>query len=233
MPVVDLQRNLLAAGYNPKGVDGVLGANTYQAMAAYLTGGKAPADVGGLLALHLRPGGVDTRLRLIHFFAQVAHESGFKPVRESLNYSAEGLRSTFSRKRISDADCVLYGRIKDGHAANQEAIANTVYGGAWGVTNLGNTEPGDGYRYRGRGLIQLTGRANYRRTGPEYEVNPDLLLVPAGSVKAAVDYWRTRGINPRADADDVVGVTKLVNGGDKGLDERRALTDRLKAIWPA
>jgi putative chitinase len=232
MSVTDLQRNLLAHGYDPKGADGLLGANTYQAMAGFLTGGKAPATVGTLLALHLRPGGIDSRLRLIHFFAQVAHESGFKPVQESLNYRADALRALFSKKRISDADCALYGRTA-AHPANQEAIANTIYGGAWGAANLGNTEPGDGYRYRGRGLIQLTGRANYRRTGPEYEVNPELVLVPAGSVKAAVDFWRTRGINPRADADDLVGVTRLVNGGTNGLDDRRALADRLKAIWPA
>jgi putative chitinase len=231
MTVRQLQTNLRDKGFDPGPTDNQLGAHTYQALAGYLTDGKAPKGTGDLLALHVAGGQLNSRLRLIHFFAQVAHESGFKPISESLNYSVAGLKATFSRARISEADCQRFGRAP-GHPADQEAIANCVYGGPWGESHLGNDQPSDGYRYRGRGLIQLTGRANYRRTGPEYEVNPDLVLTPAGSVKAAVDFWRTRKLNPAADKDDVDAVTRLINGGLVGLAERQALTDKAKAIWP-
>ena len=232
MSIAKLQDNLRAAGFEPGPTDAKLGAFTYQALVQFLNDGRAPKETGALLALHLRGGEVTTRLRIIHFFAQVSHESGFRPIAESLNYTAQGLGRTFSRARISLADCQAHGR-GSGRRANQEAIANCVYGGDWGRRNLGNTEPGDGWRFRGRGLIQLTGRANYRRTGPEYEINPDLVLTPAGSIKAAVDYWRTRGLNPAADADDLEKVTRLINGGTIGIDHRRALTDKAKRIWPA
>jgi putative chitinase len=232
MSATALQQNLKAKGFNPGIIDGLLGKDTYQALASYISDGRAPEGTGGLLALHLKGGDITNRLRKIHFFAQVTHESGFRPVEENLNYSVAGLKATFSRQRISAAQCEALGRAP-GRPSDKVAIANAVYGGVWGKNNLGNTQPGDGHRYRGRGLIQLTGRSNYRRTGAEYEVNPDLVLTPAGSIKAAVDFWRTRGLNAASDADDVTRVTKIINGGDKGLAERKALTAKLKAIWPA
>lgn len=232
MSVTALQQNLKAEGFDPGVVDGVLGRDTYQALAGFISDGRAPSGAGGLLALNLRGGDIVNRLRMIHFFAQVTHESGFRPVEENLNYSVAGLKATFSRQRISNAQCEALGR-KPGRPADKVGIANAVYGGSFGAANLGNTQPGDGHRFRGRGLIQLTGRANYRRTGAEYEVNPDLVLTPAGSIKAAADFWRTRGLNPASDADDVTRVTRIINGGVNGLDHRRALTSKLKAIWPA
>ena len=103
---------------------------------------------------------IDTPLRKAHFLAQIDHESkGLTSLTESLNYSVEGLLSTFSRKRISEADALKYGRTKT-QRANQKAIANIIYGGEWGRLNLGNTEPGDGWKYRGRGALMCTGRAN-------------------------------------------------------------------------
>ncbi len=232
MSVTALQQNLKARGFDPGIIDGLLGKDTYQALANYISDGRAPKGTGDLLALNLKGGDIVNRLRMIHFLAQVTHESGFRPIAESLNYSVAGLKATFSRQRISSAQCEALGR-SAGRPADQQGIGNTVYGGSWGRTNLGNTLGGDGYRYRGRGLIQLTGRANYRRTGTEFEINPDLVLTPAGSIKAAADFWRTRGLNVASDADDVVRVTKIINGGDKGLAERKALTAKLKAIWPA
>lgn len=231
MSVVTLQKNLATRGFDPGPIDGLFGRRTYQAMADYISDRRAPAGTGDLLALNLRLGDITSRRRMIHFFAQITHESGFRPRAESLNYSVAGLKATFSAHRISRADCDRYGR-KPGRPANQEAIGNRVYGGTWGRNNLGNTEPGDGYRYRGRGLIQLTGRTNYRRTAPEFEINPDLVLTPAGSVKAAVDFWRSRGVNPPADRDDVAAVTRVINGGVNGLADRIALTNKMKAIWP-
>lgn len=230
MSVSDLQQNLINKGYDAGMVDGKLGALTFQALAEFVSGGVAPDGTGDLLALSL-PKVMSQRLEYIHFFAQVSHESGFKPQSENLNYSAEGLRSTFSKARISDAQCRQFGRTAS-HPADRIAIGNTIYGGTWGADNLGNTQPGDGHRFRGRGLIQLTGRANYRALGAIYELNPDLLLSPAGSVAAAVDFWVTRGLKTPALADDVAAVTRRINGGTRGLAARTSLTNRIKAIWP-
>lgn len=93
--------------------------------------------------------GINTPLRQAHFIAQVGHESnGFKSLRENLNYSVEGLLKTFSRSRISIEEANAYGRTSS-QPANQEMIANIVYGGEWGRKNLGNTQEGDGWKYRG------------------------------------------------------------------------------------
>ena len=92
---------------------------------------------------------INTPLRQAHFLAQIGHESnGLKSVTESLNYSVDGLLKTFSRSRISEADAKKYGRTAT-QPANQEMIANTVYGGEWGLKNLGNSQPGDGFKFRG------------------------------------------------------------------------------------
>lgn len=103
-----------------------------------------------------------------------------------------------------------------------------------GRADLGNTEPGDGYRYRGRGVFQLTGRANYARFGAEIaeplEDNPDLAAQPGIAVVLAARYWADRHIQPLADADDCAGVTRKINGGLNGLQDRQAITTRLKRL---
>lgn len=228
--IAKLQQNLTDRGYDVGIVDGKLGARTFQGLAEYVSGGVAPDGTGGLIALDARGVLVD-RLHFIHFFAQISHESGFRPREENLNYSVEGLVKTFPG-RITAAQARKIGRTGT-QRADKEAIGNTVYGGEWGKKNLGNVEPGDGYKYRGRGMIQLTGRANYAALGAAYELNPDLLLTPAGSMRAAIEFWKSRKINVPAAKDDVKAVTKLINGGSNGLAERIALTDKLKAIWPA
>lgn len=230
MSISDLQQNLTNKGYDVGVIDGKLGALTFQALAEYVSGNVAPAGVGGLIALD-SPGVLAQPLDFIHFFAQVSYESGFKPQEENLNYSAEGLRATFGPNRITDAQCQQFGRTAQ-HPADKQGIANTVYGGPWGLKNLGNTQPGDGYLFRGRGLIQMTGRANYASLGSAYVINPDLLLTPSGSIKAAMEFWAMRKINIPAEADNVQAVTQLVNGGLNGLPDRIALTNRIKAIWP-
>jgi putative chitinase len=104
-----------------------------------------------------------------------------------------------------------------------------------GRLDLGNTQRGDGARFHGRGIFQLTGRANYRRYGAllgyGLEAEPDLAMRPDISLAIAFTYWRERGINTHADADDVVGVTKLINGGRNGLTERTQLLGVAKGIW--
>ena len=103
-----------------------------------------------------------------------------------------------------------------------------------GRTDLGNTQPGDGRRYKGRGLLQLTGRANYRAVGKvlgvPLEENPTLAAEPVLSLRIACQYWKSHQINPACDADDLQKVTRLVNGGLNGLDDRRLFTAKAKAV---
>ena len=166
---------------------------------------------------------IDTPLRKAHFLAQVDHESkGLTSLTESLNYSVEGLLSTFSRKRISEADALKYGRTKT-QRANQKAIANIIYGGEWGRLNLGNTEPGDGWKYRGRGALMCTGRANYRAYMKDAEENPGLLTQMPYAIDFAGWYWQKKKINEAASTNNILAVTKLINGGLIGIAERKKL----------
>lgn len=190
----------------------------------------APKAVAGareaLLAAAAKHG--ITGRALASFLGQVHHESGgFSRLAESLNYSVAGLRETFKDHRISDADCAKFGRTPT-RPANQSAIANIVYGGAFGRDNLGNTEPGDGWKYRGRGFIQTTGRANYREVG--MEANPDGLLDPEQSAEASARFFVSRGCVPLALAGRDAEVTKKINGGQKGLAERIALTAQAERL---
>lgn len=165
--------------------------------------------------------GVDTRLRAAHFLAQVGHESRFGPRVENLNYSAPRLRQVWPR-RFTKSRARRF-------AHRPETIANTVYGGRLGN---GGPETGDGWRYRGRGYLQLTGRENYRkygrRIGVELETAPDRALEPAAAMAVALAYWKTRNCNRWADADDLKGVTRRVNGGLIGLKSRAALLARAR-----
>lgn len=106
-----------------------------------------------------------------------------------------------------------------------------------GRSDLGNTQPGDGARYKGRGIIQLTGRANYRDygriLGVDLENNPEKAATPEIAVKVACEYWKRRRINEVADADDVYGVTRRINGGLNGIEDRIAKLRIAKTIWGA
>ncbi|PWN67609.1 glycoside hydrolase family 19 protein [Chryseobacterium oncorhynchi] len=195
---------------------------------------------------HLNKNGINTPLRLAHFFAQADHESGLKPKTESLNYSVEGLLSTFGKDRITNTQAYDYGRSVN-HPANQMVIANIVYGGTWGRENLGNITPGDGWKYRGRGIFQITGRSNYlqltnyaksKGLDVNYIENPDLLLNESDSIIAALWYWNSRGLNNFADKDDVYSVSKIINigslkkkGTPKGLIERESKLKYYKTVF--
>jgi putative chitinase len=102
-----------------------------------------------------------------------------------------------------------------------------------GRSDLGNTQPGDGSRYKGRGLIQLTGRANYKRYGNllglDLVGNPELAAEPATSLAIACEYWKQQGLNAAADRDDIETITRRINGGLNGLEDRRACLQRAKA----
>lgn len=179
---------------------------------------------------------IDSRARLAAFLAHAGHESqSFAALAESMNYSVEGLLSTFGRHRISEADARRYGRAP-GRPADQEAIANLVYGGEWGRKNLGNVEPGDGWRYRARGC-GITGRSNYRESArrmqsldaPDFEVFPDALAEPRWVAWAFAEWWASRGLNGLADVGAFDQITQKINGGQNGADDRRARWERAQA----
>jgi len=161
---------------------------------------------------------INTPLRLAHFLSQCGHESGnFRVVKENLNYSAKGLRSIFKKYFTDDATALLYER-------KPEKIANLVYASRMGN---GDKASGDGYKFRGRGYIQLTGKDNYtafgKAIGVDILANPDLVATKYPLLSAAW-YWNSRKLNAVADqgATDAVvtKATKLVNGGTIGLDDR-------------
>jgi putative chitinase len=165
---------------------------------------------------------IDTAQRTAHFLAQVVVESGnFSRLEENLNYSAERLCVVWPSRFKSVADAAPYAR-------NSEALANNVYAG-----RLGNTQPGDGWRYRGRGLKQLTGRANYAAyysySGVDVVAHPEFLLEPLQAAYSAGWFWKTNGCSALADAGDVRGLTQRINGGLTGLAEREAATKRALA----
>lgn len=147
------------------------------------------------LVAGMRKYAITTPLRIAHFIAQLAHESG------AFRYAEE---------------------LADGRAYE-------------GRVDLGNTQPGDGPRYKGRGLIQLTGRANYaaysKASGVDYLAKPDKLANdPYAAVDVACWFWQTRDLNKLADADDVRGITRRINGGFNGIDDRIDYLARGKAV---
>ena len=189
-------------------------------------GWKKPAMWASVLTPACQKHAIVTRLRLAAFLANTGHETGGgSTLVESLNYSADVLLSKFGRHRITIEQASRLGRTA-GHPAQQEALANQLYGGEWGRKNLGNLEPGDGWRFRGRGLIQLTGRANYRRFAETIGVSLNdaflaSLEVPSTAAESAAHFWRVAGCNAIADTGDIAAVRRRVNGGELGLPEVR------------
>ena len=160
--------------------------------------------------------GIDTPQRMAAFVAQAAHESGgFTALHENLNYRAETLRKVFPKYFPTDALAQQY-------AHNQEAIANRVYANRMGN---GPEESGDGFRYCGRGLIQLTGQQNYQSFADSIETPveqvPDFLQTFEGAVQSACWFWENNNLNQYADSGDILTMTKRINGGTIGLEDRQ------------
>ncbi len=154
--------------------------------------------------------------RAAAFLAQVAHESGgFNFVKENLNYSAKGLMGTFKKYFPTEDLAKQYER-------KPEKIANRVYANR--MSN-GDEASGDGYRFCGRGLIQLTGRANYTKFAADLGISLDetvaYLETPQGAVSSAGWFWDNNNLNQYCDADDFVTLTKRINGGTIGLEDRK------------
>lgn len=167
------------------------------------------------------------RTVLAHWLGQMFVESqGFSTLVENLNYSVDGLLKTFGRHRISEADAKRLGRTT-GRPADQRGIANAVYGGEWGRKNLGNTQPNDGWDMRGSGFKQRTGRYNMSKSRYTAEqLRTDVVAAAMDSADFFIDH---KCVAP-ARADDVLAVTKIVNGGTNGLAERRTATAQAKGI---
>ena len=150
------------------------------------------------------------------FRSTIAHESGgFRRMEENLNYSANRLRMVWP-KRFPTLESA------QDFAHQPEKLANKVY-----ANRIGNIDPGDGWRYRGRGLIQLTGKANYRACsvgiGLDLIADPDLLLKQKPAARSAGWFWRVRGCQTLAELGDFEGVTKRINGGLIGMADREKL----------
>ncbi len=166
--------------------------------------------------------GIDTSLRIAHFLAQVVHESGhFRHVVENMNYSADRLIQVFPRYFPNR-------ELAQSYAGKPEKIGSRVYG-----ARMGNRAEasGDGYRYRGRGLLQLTGRSNYQAfsdwAGSDVLSDPDQ-VASRFAPHSAVFYWDTRKLNRLADTDDIRQLTRAVNGGLNGFAERRELLEKAR-----
>lgn len=149
---------------------------------------------------------INTPLRLSHFFSQLDHESNLVPKRENLNYSAEGLLKTF-KKYFNATTAKQYAR-------QPEKIANRVYANRM---ENGSEASGDGWKYRGAGLLQHTGKAEFKiltaRTGVDYLSNPEKLNNEADALIAAIDYWNRLGLSNYADKDDLDAISDLINIG--------------------
>ena len=175
--------------------------------------------------------GINTPLRIAHFLGQTAEETGgFKVFSENLNYRPAVLLEKFNTKsiRITPAEANKYGKTNT-QKANPEMIANIIYGRAWGKANLGNIAFGDGWKYRGRGILQLTGRKAYTEyskfSGRDLVSNPDLASDPEISIDIAGWFWSVlKKVNVSADKNDIKAVTKSVNGGNINIDKRIAYT---------
>jgi len=158
---------------------------------------------------------INTPTRQAAFIGQCGHESAnFKTLEENLNYSAKGLMGTWPSRFSTIEIATQFER-------NPEKIANKVYGGR---ADLGNIEDGDGWRFHGRGLIQLTGRSNYTVCGlaldRPFAEHPELVLEPENACLSAGWFWNKRGLNALADSEDWTTITKRINGGIIGLEDR-------------
>jgi putative chitinase len=159
---------------------------------------------------------INTDVRIAAFLAQCAHESGgFKFLKENLNYRAESLMKVWPRY-FPDLETAQR------YAHNQEMIANRAYSNRMGN---GPEESGDGWKFCGRGLVQLTGRNNYQAFADSIETNiddiPEYLQTFEGAVQSACWFWENNNLNELADRQDILTMTKKINGGTLGLNERQ------------
>lgn len=171
---------------------------------------------------------INTPMRLAAFLATIGHESaGLARTVESLNYSAERLQAVWPSRYTPE--------LARQHARKPEFIANHVYGG-----RMGNKAPGDGWRFKGRGLLQVTGRANYEavrdllrervRDTPDLLAQPEALAEPKWAALSAAAYWHERELNELADSGEFTRLSKRVNGGSNGMADRLERYKRAREV---
>ncbi|HRM49070.1 MAG TPA: lytic enzyme [Alicycliphilus sp.] len=174
----------------------------------------------------------DSPLRMAHFMAQMLHECGGLTIQfENLNYSAARLPKVWP-SRFQPTGPLNPAAF----AHNPQKLANEVYG-----KRMGNTAPDDGFTYRGRGLLQLTGKDSYQRAtqilrgsfadAPDFVQAPDEVISAGWCVTVAAAIWQQKGCNEKADADSITQVTKAINGGLIGLGDRKEWLRRTRAVW--
>ena len=168
---------------------------------------------------------INTDDRIAGFFSQCSHESGkFRRLKENLNYSAERLCVVF-KKHFKDIS------VAKPFDRNPQKIANKVYANRMGN---GDEASGDGWKFRGRGYIQLTGKNNYTKfaehIGKSLDDTVKYLETPEGALESALFYWKMANCNTHCDAKDIVKLTKSINGGTNGLEDRERLYNQYKNI---
>lgn len=171
-------------------------------------------------------------LRIAHFMAQVLYESGGLSIQfENLNYSEQRLPVVWPTRFAPKGPL-----LPADYAHNPEKLANEVYG-----ARMGNVDAGDGYRYRGRGLLQITGKDSYRQVTesvqaergecPDFEIEPDAVIDADWCVFVAAAEWNAKACNSSADQNSIIQVTRKINGGKIGLAERTEWLKRTKNVW--
>ena len=229
--ILRVQHLLARLGYRPGPLDGVMGRKTSAAIKS--------AEKASKLRQTGKPSGV-LIAELDRSLARVVSGIAWLRIED-----VQAIAPTFPAEHLPHLQAALFEiaatPLRAAHLVAQlahesdrfRALEEYASGAAYeGRKDLGNTQKGDGKRYKGRGVIQLTGRANYRRAGEylglDLERQPDLAALPAVAYQTAAFYWLDRGINAKADRDDVKGVTKLINGKTNGLRDRKALLSAAK-----
>jgi putative chitinase len=198
---------------------------TQDKLAKILTRNKSVGPLFDALSKMLPKYEINTVNRVAGFLAQCGHESAdFTVLKENLNYGAKGLRATFPKYFATDAVAAQYER-------QPEKIANHIYANRMGN---GAEATGDGYKYRGRGAIQLTGHDNYAAFAKSINKTLDETVAYCESMDGAIEsacwFWKKNNVNATCDANDIVAMTKKINGGTIGLDERKAHYEKAKGI---
>lgn len=177
--------------------------------------------------------GIDTHRELASFLANINVESaGLTRLTENLNYATDAIIKLFGRHRISIEDAKKYGRNAQ-HPANQEMLANILYGGAWGKENLGNIKPNDGWVCRGFGPKQITGRANQQAFADDVDMTlkeaQAYMRTPEGGMMAAGWFWKTHNLDAKAATPGWVDDRRAINGGTFGLEDVEVIANKLVA----
>lgn len=175
--------------------------------------------------------GITTPLRMSHFIAQAMVETGaFKTLRENMNYSVQQMLKIFG---VGKHSAKITAAEAPGLVNNERALAERVYGlgNPKKAKELGNTQPGDGFRYRGNGVLQTTGRDAHRRMGLafglDFENNPELVTAPEHALKPALKEWSDNRLNKFADLNDIRTITERINGGLNGFEDRKMFFAKL------